>query len=1430
MMQNPTISICLMALLSITALLKSTACSEEYKSGTRRLLGVEPLRTPEQTVRDIGVRKGFKAELVAAEPMTMDPIDLAWGPDGRMWVVEMADYPLGIDGKGKPGGRIRYLQDTDGDGRYDKSTVFLDSLAYPTGVMPWRKGVLVTCAPEVFYAEDTDGDGKADLRRTLYKGFGEGNQQHRVNYPSWGLDNWVYLANGDGGGGAGGSVRSVKTDKTFEIRGRDIRIRPDDGDLDVVTGQAQFGRCRDDWGNWFGCNNRNPGWHYALVDHYLRRNPYIAAPPGRITLCPNDQPIPLGRVISYRLPGYKIPEPGTFRGRYTSVGGLAVYRDDLFGPEFIGNLFTSDSVFNVTHRMIVSPDGATFRGERAKDERGSEFFASIDPWFRNCGIRTGPDGALYITGMYRMSIEHPEWIDDEVEHLLDLRVGDNMGRIVRVYPTGKQPRPIPRLDRLDTAGLVAALDSPSGWQRDMAQQMIVWCGDKNAVKPLEQMALGNHRPLARLHALCTLDGLGSLRAEVVDKALADRHPGIRRHAIRLSESLLNANPSLGEKMLRLIDDPDQQIQMQLAYSLGQWKDPRAGQTLGRLALRHAERPYLLSAVLSSAVDHIVAMSAVLKNESEKTPAQKNLAGVLAQLKTDIEEYPNLTAELEAARNTPSVAETNATLTNETTAERQAALEKFKPALTMQGDMGRGRNVFEDATCADCHRMGDVGTEIGPDIETLTDRSPEIMWVAVIDPNRTVKQRYVQYTAVTADGLTVQGMITEETSNSITLVDVAGKSHIILRKDLEELIRGNISHMPEGLEGKLSLQQMADLFAFLDQRTLPAYRQLPGNHPELVSPLADGTFKLLPSQAEVYANGVTMRSDYMIWRADKADDHVTWSVDVIKPGRYEVWLRWAQINEYAGNPFAVEVKGDSPGITASLPGTGGWKTPREQRFGTLMLDGGHQRIVIRGDGAIKTELGDIYEVRLVPASLHRRPAPKHIATGGHARALSDEANRVQGSVLKPAADGVLHLTAEACQPSGTGLEYSPEKKAYGPFGFGLWPRVVWMIETPRAATYAISLKWSVPEKWVGNPFVIEVGEKRFEGKIASSGGENKWAGRAYGTIELPTGRQRVLFRPDQTNRGALGHLREICLTPVATVPNSSREGGTGCLSASAVLKSLKTLADKQPVPPGVVQDVSNKTLLPIPDGLVVLTFDDGTKTDITNVAPLLKQYGFGASFYITENYKRGMQHYMNWADVRKLNEMGFEVGNHTSRHRDASRQSAAEFKADVEQIEKSFREHGLPAPKTFCYPGYLHGPVAVGVLKEKGYLFARRGTFPEGPYARDGARGPLYDPQEDHPLLIPTTAAAGPACGPDEICKAIDSAKNGKIAVLTFHGVPDTAGAPHVNTSLEDFKRVLNHLRDKKCTVIALRDLIRYVDPKKMPADPYEPIQRRLTSH
>src|SRR5262245_39143768 len=203
----------------VWAAITSMTCFAQQSSDQRfdELVMTKPL-SPEESLKAMHVRPGMKIELVTAEPLVVDPVAFDWGPDGRLWVVEMRDYPSGItwnkegDKFGEPGGRVKVLTDVDGDGKYDKATVFLDKLPFPTGIKVWRKGILVTAAPEIIYAEDKDGDGKADNEAAaekivLYRGFGEGNQQHRVNGLRWGLDNWLHVGNGD----SGGVIKSLTT-------------------------------------------------------------------------------------------------------------------------------------------------------------------------------------------------------------------------------------------------------------------------------------------------------------------------------------------------------------------------------------------------------------------------------------------------------------------------------------------------------------------------------------------------------------------------------------------------------------------------------------------------------------------------------------------------------------------------------------------------------------------------------------------------------------------------------------------------------------------------------------------------------------------------------------------------------------------------------------------------------------------------------------------------------------------------------------------------------------------------------------------------------------------------------------------------------------------------------------------------------------------
>ena len=556
-------------------------------------------RSPEASLAAIETRPGFTVELVAAEPLVMDPVDVAWGADGTMWVAEMACYPLGVDNKGKPGSRIVAITDRSGDGTYDTRTILADGLETANTVLPWRDGVIAVAPPNIWFLRDTTGDGVADERTILYEGFGRGNEQHRGNGLAWGLDGWIYVANGD----SGGKIRSTSTGKELNLGGGfDLRIRPDTGEIEHATGMTQHGRNRDDWGNWIAGNN-SFGWQVALEDHDVRRNPNVAQPPAKQNLHGVIDLYPISRVLSH-WEGY-VPPPAGSPGKLTSGCGYTFYRDQLFDGLVEPSVYFSCPVHNCVHRDVIQWNGVLMQTSRAADETQTEFLRSRDSWFRPTAIRTGPDGALYVADLYRFVIEHPEWIENSLEREMiedgRMRAGHDQGRIYKIFPKGKLRKPA-KLAGLRPAELAAAIDSPNGWQRDTAHMMLTWLGEseqKKATAALRAVLKSTH-PAARAQALSALADLQTLAVEDLRLGLRDSHPGVRRNALKVGEAIISTDESLGLLAVGLLKDPDAHVQRQAAFALGAWKDSRAGKALGQFLIANAARPYLRAAALTSA--------------------------------------------------------------------------------------------------------------------------------------------------------------------------------------------------------------------------------------------------------------------------------------------------------------------------------------------------------------------------------------------------------------------------------------------------------------------------------------------------------------------------------------------------------------------------------------------------------------------------------------------------------------------------------------------------------------------------------------------------------------------------------------------------------------------------------------------------------------
>jgi peptidoglycan/xylan/chitin deacetylase (PgdA/CDA1 family) len=249
------------------------------------------------------------------------------------------------------------------------------------------------------------------------------------------------------------------------------------------------------------------------------------------------------------------------------------------------------------------------------------------------------------------------------------------------------------------------------------------------------------------------------------------------------------------------------------------------------------------------------------------------------------------------------------------------------------------------------------------------------------------------------------------------------------------------------------------------------------------------------------------------------------------------------------------------------------------------------------------------------------------------------------------------------------------------------------------------------------------------------------------------------------------------------------------------------------------------LEPIPDRLVVLTFDDSVASQFTVVRPLLKQYQFGATFFITEgfNFLTDKTNYMTWAQIAQLHAEGFEIGNHTRDHMAVTKKSLPQLREQLEVINDRCNSNGIPTPISFAWPGNTAEPEALATLRAAGIRFARRGGGPEYPY--DGGHGFAYEPGIDNPLMIPAAGDGRPQWKLDDFKQAVAQAREGRIAVLQFHGVPDKEH-PWVHTPPAVFEQAMKYLRDEKYKVIALKDLARYVDPTAWPANPMAIIEQR----
>jgi putative membrane-bound dehydrogenase-like protein len=636
----------------------------------RRVTKKDMPRIPHTPLSKVGESfkqaRGFQAELVAGEPLVGDPVDACFDEFGRMYVAEMHGYPFSqeptkLNPKGggkKDAGIIRLLEDTDGDGRMDKSHVFADKISWPTSVCCYNGGVFVLAPEHLYYFKDTDGDHKADVREVVLSGFGRGNVQSVTNGLRWGLDNRITFAAG----------RNPKTLKhrgkpLFAVNNADLRFNPKTEQFELATGGLQYGHTSDDWGTRFVCSNSNHIQQVIYPQRYLGRNPYFASPSLIRSIATDGSSAPVYRLSPpepWRIirqkwraadKGYKliINKEGGWEflpldpskkkgvvpteypiGFFTSATGITIYRGDAYPAEFRGNAFVGDCGGNLVHRKTVDDRQVVYRATRA--DKGTEFFRSRDNWFRPVNFVNAPDGTLYVLDMYRETVEHPYSIPEEIKKFLYLTSGSDRGRIYRLVSPGMKRKVVPRLGDLSSVELVKHLGSLNGWNRDTAQRLLWERQDKRAVPALVK-ALIQPVPQARLHALYTLAGLDALKPAHLQLVLRnDKHPRVRAHAIGLAERFLKGNErgKLLEALLPLADDASPHVRFQLAFTLGETDDPRAITGLARLARDEQNGPEVQTALLSSIGGSADRLAALLLADKQFL-AKKHASSLLTQV-------------------------------------------------------------------------------------------------------------------------------------------------------------------------------------------------------------------------------------------------------------------------------------------------------------------------------------------------------------------------------------------------------------------------------------------------------------------------------------------------------------------------------------------------------------------------------------------------------------------------------------------------------------------------------------------------------------------------------------------------------------------------------------------------------------------------------
>jgi putative membrane-bound dehydrogenase-like protein len=604
-------------------------CGNACAFGGEQAIG--PVSSPEVTngPGPFQIKEGFRIDVVAAEPTVPSPCAMAFDENGRLFVVEQQDFVVS-HGQSQPSGRVRLLEDADGNGKYEKSAIYADNLPWASAVACYGGGIFVASGADIVYLKDTKSDGKVDVRKVAFTGFGGGKASFGpdslVNNFNWGLDNRIHGASGRIGGVI--SSPGVPGSAAVSLFNSDFSFDPRTMTISSEAGPAQSGSTFDNAGRRFISDLDRPLKRPMYDPRYSARNPFFARR-GEIAEVANPA-TPVFRFISEEVtkPGTNRPPARTFNGMtassnpelalswLTNARGCVVYRGSAFPAGYVGDVFVADTRAGLIHHLNLRERGLDLTAERAPDERTTEFLFSRDPSFHPVQIINGPEGGLYVA---------------------DIREGGENGRIYRIVPANfRQPRP-PQFGKATAYDLCATLSQTNGWNRDTAARLLYERKEAAAAQLLTNVVKKSQTALGRLHALHALEGFGPLTEAQLQTALRDQDERVREHAVKLVERLTNkgaVSDQLWNQLASLAANPSPRVRYQLALTLGELRRPEKVQVLADLLRRDLDNPWMRTAALSSLIE---GAGTVFVSLADDAGVRNNSAGqqLLLQLATMI---------------------------------------------------------------------------------------------------------------------------------------------------------------------------------------------------------------------------------------------------------------------------------------------------------------------------------------------------------------------------------------------------------------------------------------------------------------------------------------------------------------------------------------------------------------------------------------------------------------------------------------------------------------------------------------------------------------------------------------------------------------------------------------------------------------------------